>query len=522
MIYLPELTTLAESLDHHAAERPDHRAVLMPDGTAVTYRQLDENSARTAAGLAKLGVGEGSRVAFIGKEHPSYWETLFACVRLGAVLVPVNWKLTAEEVDHILADSGAAVVLLDEDHPLRGATGAVEIPSSPGHWESWRDAHPTLADVLAGTGEAAFEPVPDTPMAQIYTSGTTGLPKGVVLAHRSWFGMRNALGEAGEDWIAWDEGDICLVAIPGFHVGGMWYATQTFNAGQTVFSMPDLEAAAARDNIRRHGITHAIFVPAMMASIVALPGVSPADFTTLRRVIYGGAPIGDSVLENCTRILDARFSQIYGLTETGNTAICLPPEQHYPGSPRLKAAGRPYPGFGLRIVDADGREVPQGQVGEVHLRTPNRMVEYWNLPEATAATLVDGWIHTGDAGYVDEEGYLFIHDRFKDMILVAGENVFPAEVENVLCRHPQVGDAAVIGIPDDTTGEAVMAFVEPKPDAAPPTTRQLLLFLRRHLANFKLPTRWQIVDDIPRNPSGKILRRELRREFWDDRERQVN
>lgn len=522
MIYLPELTTLAESLDHHAATRPDHRAVLMPDGTTVTYRQLDENSARTAAGLAKLGVGEGSRVAFIGKEHPSYWETLFACVRLGAVLVPVNWKLTAEEVDHILADSGAAIVLLDEDHPLRGATGAVEIPSSPGHWETWRDANPTLADVLAGTGEAAFEPVPDTPMAQIYTSGTTGLPKGVVLAHRSWFGMRNALGEAGEDWIAWDEGDVCLVAIPGFHVGGMWYATQTFNAGQTVFSMPDLEAAAARDNIRRHGITHAIFVPAMMASIVALPGVSPADFTALRLVIYGGAPIGDSVLENCTRILDARFSQIYGLTETGNTAICLPPEQHYPGSPRLKAAGRPYPGFGLRIVDADGREVPQGQVGEVHLRTPNRMVEYWNLPEATAATLVDGWIHTGDAGYVDEEGYLFIHDRFKDMILVAGENVFPAEVENVLCRHPQVGDAAVIGIPDDTTGEAVMAFVEPKPDAAPPTTRQLLLFLRQHLANFKLPTRWQIVDDIPRNPSGKILRRELRREFWDDRERQVN
>ncbi len=522
MIYLPELTTLAESLDHHAATRPDHRAVLMPDGTAVTYRQLDENSGRAAAGLAALGVGEGSRVAFIGKEHPSYWETLFACVRLGAVLVPVNWKLTAEEVDHILADSGAEVVLLDETHPLRGTTGATEIASSPGHWDSWRDANPLLRDVLADGGETAFTPTPDTPMAQIYTSGTTGLPKGVVLAHRSWFGMRNALGEAGEDWIAWDEGDICLVAIPGFHVGGMWYATQTFNAGQTVFSMPDLEAGAARDNIRRHGITHAIFVPAMMASIVALPGVSPSDFTTLRRVIYGGAPIGDSVLENCTRILDAKFSQIYGLTETGNTAICLPPDQHYPGSPRLKAAGRPYPGFGLRIVGADGEEVPQGEVGEVHLRTPNRMVEYWNLPEATAKTLVDGWIHTGDAGYVDEEGFLFIHDRFKDMILVAGENVFPAEVENVLARHPEVGDAAVIGIPDDTTGEAVMAFIEPKPGAEAPTTRRLLLFLRQHLANFKLPTRWEIVESIPRNPSGKILRRELRREFWDDRERQVN
>lgn len=517
MIYLPELTTLAESLDYHAASRPEHRAVLAPDGSGVSYRELDEHSGRVAVGLAKLGVGEGSRVAFIGKEHPSYWEALFACVRLGAVLVPVNWRLTAEEVDHILRDSGAGVVLLDADHPLRGATGVAEVVSSPGAWDAWRDSHPSLADAAV----PAFTPTPDTPMAQIYTSGTTGLPKGVVLAHRSWFGMRNALGEAGEDWIAWDEDDVCLVAIPGFHVGGMWYATQTFNAGQTVFSMPDLDAGEIRDCIRRHGITHAIFVPAMMASIVALPGVSQADFATLRRVIYGGAPIGDSVLENCTRILDAAFSQIYGLTETGNTAICLPPEQHYPGSPRLKAAGRPYPGFGLRIVDGEGREVSQGMVGEVHLRTPNRMVEYWNLPEATAETLVDGWIRTGDAGYVDEEGYLFIHDRFKDMILVAGENVFPAEVENVLSRHPKVGDAAVIGVPDDGTGEAVMAFIEPK-DGVRPTTRELMLFLRQHLANFKLPSRWAFINEVPRNPSGKILRRELRKTYWSDRERQVN
>lgn len=518
MIYLPELTTLAESLDHHAAASPDHVAVLAPDGTSVTYRELDENSARTAAGLAELGVREGSRVAFMGKEHPSYWETMFACVRLGAVLVPVNWRLTAEEVDHILRDSGAGVVLLDSDHPLRGATGATEIASDPAAWAPWRDSHPATADAAA----PEFTPSPDTPMAQIYTSGTTGLPKGVVLAHRSWFGMRNALGEAGEDWIAWDEGDVCLVAIPGFHVGGMWYATQTFNAGQTVFSMPDLGAAAVRDGIRCHGVTHAIFVPAMMASLVALPGAAPGDFSTLRRVIYGGAPIADSVLENCTRILGARFSQIYGLTETGNTAICLPPDQHYPGSPRLKAAGRPYPGFGLRIVGPDGREAPGGEVGEVHLRTPNRMLEYWNLPEATAETLVDGWIRTGDAGYVDEEGYLFIHDRFKDMILVAGENVFPAEVENVLVRHPKVGDAAVIGVPDEATGEAVMAFIEPLAADDRPSTRDLMLFARKHLANFKLPSRWSFVDEVPRNPSGKILRRELRREHWAGRERQVN
>ncbi|WP_255549529.1 long-chain-fatty-acid--CoA ligase [Corynebacterium sp. TAE3-ERU12] len=504
---------MSESLAYHAAKRPDHPAVLAPSGAQLSYRELADASARVARGLADSGVTDGSRVAYIGKEHPSYWEVMFACVHLGAVLVPVNWKLTAEEVDHILSDSGAEVVFLDADHPLRGTTGHTEIVSSPGEWEAWRNSHEPLTEL--------FTPTPDTPMAQIYTSGTTGLPKGVVLAHRSWFGMRNALGEAGEDWIAWDEGDICLVAIPGFHVGGMWYATQTFNAGQTVFSMPDLGAEQARAAIRKFGITHAIFVPAMMGAIAHLPGVTPEEFSTVNRVIYGGAPIGDSVLETCTRIFGAKFSQIYGLTETGNTAICLPPDQHYAGSPRLKAAGRPYPGFGLRIVDKEGNEVPQGNVGEVLLRTPNRMVEYWNLPEATAETLIDGWIHTGDAGYVDAEGFLFIHDRFKDLILVGGENVFPAEVENVLIRHPKVADAAVIGIPDDTTGEAVMAFIEPALGEEP-TTRELLLFLKQHVANFKLPTRWEIIDSIPRNPSGKILRRELRRTFWDGRGRQVN
>ena len=516
MIYLPHLTTLSQSLAFHSADRPDYPAVMTPDGVALTYRQLATGSSQVAARLQALGAGEGTRVAYIGKEYPSYWETLFACVKLGAVLVPINWKLTKDEVDHIFADSGAPIVVLDADHPLRGKTGLQEICGNPGPWEQWRDA-----DDATLAADAEFVPDPDTPMSQLYTSGTTGLPKGVVLAHRSWFGVRDALGEAGVDWISFDEGDICLVGIPGFHIGGMWYAAQVFNAGQTVFSVPEFDAASARRHIMEHGITHAIFVPAMMVSMVNLPGVAPSDFATLQRVIYGGAPIGDSVLEQCTHVFGAKFSQIYGLTETGNTAVCLPPHEHYPGSPRLKAAGHPYPGFGCRIVDREGNEVPTGEVGEVHLLTPNRMVEYWNLPEATAETLVDGWIVTGDAGYVDDEGYLFIHDRFKDLILVGGENVFPAEVERVLCRHESVRDAAVIGVPDDRSGEAVLAFIELH-DGAAASTRDLMLFARQHLANFKLPTRWEWVDSIPRNPSGKILRRSLREKFWAGRDRQVN
>lgn len=513
MIYLPQLTTLAESLAYHVARTPDRTAVMTSEGDEVSYRRLDLKSSQLASALALAGAGEGSRVGFVGRERASYWETLFACVKLGAVLVPVNRALTAAEVEHILTDSDALALVIDGDHPLRGTTGLTEFDASPETWNLWLEGYEPLAD--------PFVPEPDTPMAQLYTSGTTGLPKGVVLAHRSWFGVRNALGESGVDWITFEDGDICFVGIPGFHIGGLWYATQVFNAGQTVFSMLDYTPRAARDQFRIHRITNAILVPAMMASLATLTPPDPRAFTALRQAIYGGAPIGPSVLEICIRVLDARFIQIYGLTETGNTACCLPPEEHYIGSPRLTAAGHPYPGFRARIVGPDGEDVPVGEVGEVRLLTPNRMVEYYRLPEATAETLVDGWILTGDAGYMDADGYVYISDRYKDMVLVSGENVFPAEVEKEIVKVPGVADAAVIGVPDERTGEAVMAFVQPQPGAEV-TTRELVVSLRRRLAPFKIPSRWRVVDAVPRNSSGKILRRALREEFWAGRDRKVN
>jgi acyl-CoA synthetase (AMP-forming)/AMP-acid ligase II len=217
----------------------------------------------------------------------------------------------------------------------------------------------------------------------------------------------------------------------------------------------------------------------------------------------------------------SEFAQIYGLTETGNTAVCLPPADHVPGHTRMKAAGHPYPGVGSKVIDGDGKELPTGTVGEICLATPAHMVEYWGLPDKTAETLVDGWIHTGDAGYVDQDGYIFIQDRIKDAILVAGENVYPAEIENVLERHPGVAEAVIVGAPDERWGEKVHAFVVPVAGQEP-SPRDLHRFLVDRLAAFKLPAAYEFIEHVPRNPSGKILRRELRDRFWSDADRKVN
>lgn len=510
MIFFPELVTLNDTIAFHAARTPEHAAVLTPDGTSVSYRELEERSRRLAGALRDAGIAPGDRFACLGRETPAYWELLFAAAATGAVLVPINPALSANEVAHILNDADAAIVFIDRDHPLAGATGRREVWMDSPDYAAWRDAG-RPGDVHPATR--------DTPIAQLYTSGTTGLPKGVVLGHRSFTAIRDALGHAGLDWIDWREGDLAMIGIPGFHVGGLWYATKAFHAGATVFSMPEFSGGLARRSIRDFGITTAIVVPAMLRQILDAPG-APDDFKTLRKVVYGGAPVAESQLRRAARDFDAEFAQIYGLTETGNTAICLPPDQHGPDSPRLRAAGRPYPGVEVRITDEHGEPRTMGEVGEVWLRTPARMIEYWNLPEATAETLVDGWIRTGDAGRLDSEGYLFIEDRVKDMVLVAGENVFPAEVENALAAHPAVADVAVIGVPDDASGEAVLAYIVP--GARTPSTRELALFLRDRLAPFKRPTQYRFVDSIPRNPSGKILRRTLRSEHWGDRVRQVN
>jgi len=355
----------------------------------------------------------------------------------------------------------------------------------------------------------------DDPVVQIYTSGTSGLPKGVVLAHRSFFTLPPAMRQAGVAWIDWLPTDVNLISLSGLGIAGIGWFMHGFNAGATNVLMPMFQPQEAVRLIRQHRVTTTFAAPAMLQLMLDERGADRSTFASFRKIAYGAAPISETLLSRCLETFGCEFAQIYSSTEAGSVAVCLPPAVHVPGSPLLRAAGVACPGNELKVVAADGTPLPAGEIGQVCVRTPARMLEYWNQPKATADTIRGDWLHMGDLGYLDEQGYLYLCDRISDTIIVAGQNIYPAEVEKALADHPDVQDVAVVAVPDPRWGDAVHACVVRRGDAEV-TARKLMLFLHGRLADYKVPTSYTFLEQLPRNPGGKVLRRQLREQLRTD------
>jgi long-chain acyl-CoA synthetase len=476
----------------------------------LTYGELDERSNRLAHALLAAGAGPGVRVAHLDRTGPEVIELLFAASKIGAVLVPLNWRLAVAELARIVEDSGAPVLIAGRAFAETAAALAearrqpMTVVEVGPPYEAWLGAH----DPVDPGGRGAS----GDPIVQMYTSGTTGVPKGVLTTHRNLA----AAAETSPRW-AFDEDTVSLTPLPMFHIGGIGWAFLGLWNGATTILVSEFVAEAVLDLLERERVTNAVFVPTMLQMLAAVPGAAERDYSGLRSIAYGASPITTPVLKAALRTFRCDLFGIYGLTETTGAAVQLDAADHDPDGLRahlLRSAGRPYPWVDLRIVDpSSGAPCGPREVGEVRLRAPNVMAGYYNRPAETAAALTpDGWLRTGDGGYLDEEGYLFLTDRIKDMIVSGGENVYPVEVEEALAQHPGVDQVAVIGVPHERWGETVRAVVVLRSGSAV-AAEDLVAFARGRLAGYKLPRSIEFVDALPRTPSGKVLKRQLRERF---------
>ena len=513
--------TLVGFVEKHERHRPDDVALHYGE-QRWTWAQWAARIRRAAGALRAAGVQRGQCVAFLDKNHPGCLETLIAAVSIGAVTTIPNWRMTGEELAHVLDDSGARLLFVGAEFAptveeikarIPGLQRIVVVGGAADEYESWLAA----ATPVATDPDADGLNVDDTALV-IYSSGTTGRPKGVVLSQRA---LVNHIVNMAPPF-PFGDGDANLVAMPLFHVGGVSYSFFGIMAGAPTFLTREPEAAALIGAVKA-GATHAFFVPPVITRFLDAGDAAINAISGLRYLVYGAAPMPLPLLQSALEAWpQMNFIQVYGQTELCGGITALDADDHRDPDRQhlLLSAGKAFPGNEIRIVNPEtGEQLPAGEPGEIWVRSNQRMTGYLNRAQATADTITaDDWLRTGDIGRLDADGYLYIEDRLKDMIITGGENVYGPEVESVLIEHPAIADAAIIGVPDDFWGESVKAIVVATAETEPD---EIIEFCRAHLAGYKCPRTVDFVAALPRNASGKILKTQLRQPYWQDRARKV-
>jgi long-chain acyl-CoA synthetase len=482
---------------------PQH-AALAVDGAAVSFKALHERVRNIAAALVRHGFCAGDRLALLLPNSPEYIELVYACGWLGVTVVPINARLSAAEIERVLLDAKPRGLVRHSSLPKP----AVQLP-----WQLVLDEQP-----LDLRNDSCPDPVydPEAILALIYTSGTTGRPKGVMVTHANILANVDHLNY----WMGYRDGGVYLHAAPIFHIADFpaLFAAPAFGARQV--TIPKFSPQGFGELVQRERVTHTVLVPTMLNLLTQMPEDKPYDLSSLEVLAYGGSPMAPELVHRVRKLLPSvKLLQCYGLSETG-FLTGLEDQEHVES--KLLSCGRPCPGIDLRVEDETGKEVEVGQRGELVARGANVMRGYWNDPEDTALAFRNGMFRTGDIGYQDGEGYFYILDRLKDMIVTGGENVYSGEVEAIIYAHPAVREAAVFGIPDPKWGELVMACVALKPGKAL-TANELVEHCRRSLASYQVPRRVEFLDtELPKNASGKILKRVLRERFWTGQKRAVS
>ncbi len=505
----PEISTLGDTPRYHALHNPDAPALAFAD-EAISYAALDTESTRVANALLDRGFSPGARIGYLGRNAPELAYILYGSAKAGHAFQPLNWRLAAREIAMLIADSGLVLLFVDEELSDLADDSLGRLETSPIVVRFRGGARPACG----GFGEGAsledrrIYVAPDATALVVYTSGTTGLPKGVEHSHQAFNFIR--LIEHLEPETNWGVGDTFLMGMPSFHLAGIGWMIQSLYTGVCVSMLPMFEPEAMLKAIRDTRPTVVMMVPAMIQMVLDHPDAEQTDFSCIQLMAYAGSPMPLPLIKRALERTGCRFLNCYGATETLSTAIWLRPSQHdLEDENRLRSIGTPAMLAAVRLVDEQGRDVGDGEVGEIVIRMPSVFKGYWNKPEQTAAVLHDGWYWTGDSAYRDADGYFFLKDRIKDMIVSGGENIYPSEIEQVLIEHPGVRDVTVIGVPDLRWGESVRAVVIAE-QGHTLVEAELAMFCRHHIAGYKVPKSFRFVEDFPRTPSGKVQKGVLR------------